>query len=586
MAKIKQSMAFKAFAVLVAAVFVNLTLCVEIHGQMEATGVETIEATEIVKEEVKPPLPKPGNVTVNFKDVDIKTVLHYLSEVSGVDIVPSPGVEGNITMLLRDKPWEVALDIVTRNYGFAYSREETIIRVMPKARLQQEEPVTEVLPLNYVTRDMDETGANITQLLDAINSVIVEKVGEKATFLASANAIVVTAIPARVSTIKEMVARVDKKTPQIMLEAKIIEVTLDRNDQFGIDWNTVVSAAGATRPITMPFTNAGVFSFLDDAQRQWFPQKSITAGAGADNQTEGFPFVGAQLFDPTTGSADPGTFFQYGTLDFSQFRAVLRLIDERDDTDILSSPRITTLNNQTAVIKVIQNVFLQKESKASDTANTVTVEFETKPREIGVKLEVTPHVNNRGEIAVSLRPEVSSDLTFEELEVSGADNTVAMTYNSRQADTKVMIRDGETIFIGGLILEQTTKEDHKVPILGDLLGGIPVVGNLVRYEQDNVDKTEVVFFVTVFLLKDGKDSIETSESMPRYMKYYSEEEQKTSKERMEEAQRRIEGAGPVQNFGPKVKMGVVKTEKVQVPVAVTVEEEKKYKPFLDFRKKK
>jgi len=98
-------------------------------------------------------LPGDGNITVNFKEVDIKTVLSYLSEISGVDIVPTPGVEGLVTMRLRDKPWLVALDIVTRNHGYTYSQEQDIIRVMPRSMLQTESAITEVIPLNYIIKN-------------------------------------------------------------------------------------------------------------------------------------------------------------------------------------------------------------------------------------------------------------------------------------------------------------------------------------------------------------------------------------------------------------------------------------------------
>lgn len=497
----------------------------------------------------------PGdNITVNFKEVDIRTVLHYLSEISGVDIIPTAEVTGSVTMRLRDKPWEVVLDVVTRTFDYAYSRDGDIIRVMPKDKLHTESPVTEVIPLNYIIQDAGATEGkeeedegkdegrdkdqNISQLLKAIGGIIVKASGEKATFLPSANAIVVTAIPSRISSIKKMISKLDVKTPQIMLEAKIIEVTLDKNDQFGIDWNTVVAATGARRPITFPFTNSGLLSFLPiDVQRKYFPVttssvESTTIGSGGATTTSStvtsqgaaFPFASSSSGINTTDAPTTSSIFSYGTLDFSQFSAVLRMLKERDDTNILSSPRVTTLNNQMAVIKVINKVYLQKQQKATDTATTVTVEFEPEndAKEVGVKLEVTPHVNDKGEIIVNLNPKVDSNLTFTELQVSGAQNTVAMSFNSREADTRVMVKDGETIFIGGLITKTTTKQEHKFPILGDVLGWIPVAGNVFKYEQDNVDKTEVVFFVTVYLLKDGMQSIQASQTIPEYIKFYGQ----------------------------------------------------------------
>ena len=524
-----------------AAVFLSRT---DSNAQIEppSASAEAFSPSVPINEDVSLSLPKSGNITVNFKDVDIHTVLQYLSEVSGVDIVPSPGVEGTVTMRLRDKPWEVALDIVTRNYDFAYSRddEKGIIRVMPKSSLQKEEPITAVIPLNYIiqstddmqalnTEDDEGTDRNISQLMKAINSILISVTGERAIFLPSVNSIVVTAIPARVGVIKNMIVQIDKKTPQIMLDAKIIEVTLDKNDQFGIDWNAVVSASGARRPITLPFRNDGSLNILPTKQNNYYPASTSNGtsltGAGNFPIVDVFSAVG-QRINPSefTTATNALNLFSFGTLDFTQFTATLRLIDERDDTKIISSPHITTLNNQPAVIKVVSNIYLQKQQKTTEDASVVTVEFEEDPREVGVILEVTPHVNEKNEIMVNLRPQVSSSLSFEELAVSGSANTVAMTYDSREADTQVMVKDGETIFIGGLISETKTKEDHKLPILGDIFGDIPILGGLVKYKQDNVDKTEVVFFVTVHIIKDGEESIDDSNMREKYEQYYKKKE--------------------------------------------------------------
>lgn len=137
-------------------------------------------------------LPSPGHVTVNFKEVDISIVLHYLSEVSGIDIIPAPGVAGKVTMRLRDKPWESALDIVTRNYGYVYSVEGDIIRVMPRGQLAEEETVTELIRLHNLTREVElfrktqntseevsvtETDVSIQQLMGAVNSMLDPKRG-------------------------------------------------------------------------------------------------------------------------------------------------------------------------------------------------------------------------------------------------------------------------------------------------------------------------------------------------------------------------------------------------------------------------
>jgi len=539
------------------------------------------ESPVIAASAVKQPLPSSGNVTVNFKDVDINTVLQYLSEVSGIDIVPSPEVTGTVTMRLRDKPWQVALDVVTRNRGYVYSRddEQGIIRVLPKSKLEDEAPVSEVIYLNYIQPPSGETFKLVTgegqqaplpreqdieknPLLMAVNKILVGN--EKAMYIPSSNALIVTAIPSRIGEVKKLVAKLDKRTPQIMLETKVIEIILDKNDQFGIDWNMVVSAAGARRPTTFPFTNTGLLESLPGGQRKFFPTQS----SGNFNDTA-FPQLNAATFFDPSAAATAGAMFAYGTLDFSQFTAVLRMIDNRDDSKIISSPRVTTLNNQPAVIKVTNNVYLQKQVKTTDTATLVTVEFEEEPRETGVILQVIPHVNENGEITVDLKPEVSTVPQFEELQVNGVQNTIAMTFNSREADTRVMVKDGETIFIGGLISEDIQQEDHKVPVLGDLFGWMPLVGSTVKYKQDNIVKREIVFFVTVHLVGEGKDTIVKSGSRQVYGEYY----QTGSDEKADKNE-------------PVLKAGVVKSTQTRVDVPVeAVPVEKKKKAFWDFTKK-
>ena len=541
--------------------------------------------TSVVTQRMDQALPCQGNVSVNFKDVDIKTVLHYLAEVSGVDIIPSPGVDAMVTMRLRDKPWKIALDIVTRNYGYVYSSDDEsgIIRVIPRNVLQTEEPITAVIPLNYIIQDRElveeekeldlhKKTDNITKLLESLRAILAPE-GEKVTYSSDSNSIIVTAIPSRVGTVRQMLSEIDIETPQIMLEAKVIEITLDRNDQFGVDWNTIISASGARRPLTFPFGPNGKLPFLPGSQSQYYPETAIQfVGDTAATLTtlSKFPSIDGNVVPNPTSAQTDNSVFSYGTLDFSQFRATLELLDERDDTNIISSPCITTLNNQTASIKVVTNVFLQESQASTDTANVVTVTFEIEPREVGVILEVTPHVNDKGDIMVNLAPQVSSNLAFSELTLADASNTtVAMQYNLRKADTQVLVKDGQTIFIGGLIKETTTKENHKLPLLGDLLGWIPVLGSAVKYEKDNVDKTEVVFFVTVHLIKNPSKTISAAGPVvqQQYSKYFSPQ---------------------INEDKNAVKTGKVKIEKKTANVATRKSQEienKKKKPFLDFRNK-
>ncbi len=602
--------------------FVVQAAPVRAYGEAASTAGGSVIATvsQPDAETIKQSLPKPGNVTVNFKEVEITTVLQYLSEVSGVDIIPAPGVEGTVTMRLRDKPWQVALDIITRNYGYAYSSdaEQGIIRVLPKDQLHSEEPQTEVIPLNHIIREIELskssggssgggamaslTGAvatqgasssgddvtikekkeTIDQLLQAVRAVISTDAGESATFISSSNAIIVTAIPTRINAVKAMLEKIDKKTPQIMLDAKVIEIGLTSDERFGVDWNAIITASGARRPTTFPFKNSGVLPGLSGhEQRLFYP-----ASDGYDGRTD-FPIMNlltttTALPVPLTIDPSDSALFTYGTLDFSTFSATLSLLKERGDTEILSSPRITTLNNQKAAIKVVDKIMLQKTIETTQTADLVTVEFEDAEdaREVGVKLTVIPHVNESGDISVNLLPEVSTNSGFTELSVNATDSTIALTFSSREANTIIRVKDGETIFIGGLIKKNVTLTDNKLPILGDLLGGVPLLGSAFRYEAENVTRTEIVFFITVHIIPESYDSVTKAGMVDRYENYITEKrEDVLLKEKDEKSKKDKKGTGTTAK-SDDTGVSELKSEEEVVPVYTR---KKEYKPFLDFR---
>ena len=435
---------------------------------------------------------KSGNITVNFKDVDIKTVLQYLSEVSGVDIIPSPKVEAIVTMRLRNKPWEVALDIVTRNYGFAYSldEEKNIIRVMSRKQLYAEEPITEVIFLKYISKEVnlkeekigegedtnievEEINLNIEKLLDAINSILLSN--EKVTYLPNANALVITAIPANINVIKNMISKIDKKPYQILIDAKIIEINLNNDEQLGIDWNMVISAQGAKRPITFPFTSAGMLPFLPKVSQEKYLSK---------NENGGTEFPALSVVSSALNLAENAqNMFSFGTLDASQFTAVLRMLNKRDNVEILSSPRLTTLDNQKAVIEIAEKILLQESVKSTEYSGTLAIQYEEEPRVSSIKLTIVPHANDEGYISVDLLPKVDTPFNFSAIGVFAEEAMAAITYTTREANTQVRVKDGETVFIGGLIKETITKDINKVFILGDLLGWIPLIGKAFKYEH-------------------------------------------------------------------------------------------------------
>ena len=454
-----------------------------------------------------------GNVTVNFKGADIKTVLSYISEVAGIDIVAAPDVKGMIDLKLSNKPWKVALDIIVRNYGFAYEREGDIIRVVTIDKLKQEEVKTQVFKVNY---------GKAKEIASSVEDIV----GERGTVMFDdrTNTVIVTDIPTNVYKIGQIIQRLDKETSQVLIEARVLETELGDSEKLGIDWNIKISASGAKRPITAPFNY-----FKADSQliQNFYPlvqtgsDTNISTSTGATGSTttspypsaadgsKGFPLVdySQDIFKDT---------FTFGTLDFSQFKAILEFIKSRANTNIVSNPRIATLNNNPANIIVGQTINLPKYERNSSSGKMEVSGYDAK--DIGIKLKVTPHINEKDEIVVELAPEISDFIRYDTLDASSG--IVAPVFSSRQANTKVMIKDGDTIFIGGMIKENIIDSKKKIPFLGDILEDVPGLGLLVSKKEKTKQKVDLIFFVTVRLMKPGEELKDTPSPEKTYKPNY------------------------------------------------------------------
>ena len=480
-------------------------------------------APEVGTTEEKSVPVSPGNVTVNFKGADIKTVLAYIAEVSGIDIVPAPDVKGIVDLKLTNKPWNTALDIIVRNYGFVYEREGDIIRVITVDKLKQEELVSQVFPLNY---------SKAKDGIDALKTILSER--GKVMYDERTNTLLVTDIPTNIYKIGKVIERLDKKTAEVLIEARVIETALDNNEKLGINWNVKMSAHGAKAPTTIPFK--GVFDTKDGAAA-YFPQvqtgqpQTTTVVAGGTSQTDTaalFPSVAGGLFSfPFATTTD----FTYGSLDFSEFSAVLEMIKSRANTDIVSNPRIATLNNVEALINVGQTLNLPKYERNSSTGKMEITGYD--PKDLGIILKVTPHVNDNNEIVVDLAPEITDLLRYDTLDA--ASGVVAPVFSTRIAKTKVMIRDGDTIFIGGLIRENNVDTRTKIPIIGDVLGDVPYIGMLFTHKSIEKQKTELIFFITVNLMSTDrtvKGAPVASKAYAPVFKLTQEEEKAAVKKRL------------------------------------------------------
>lgn len=389
-----------------------------------------------------------GMVTLDFREADIRNVLKVLSYKSGVNIIAGPEVQGTVSIQLREVPWEQALDVILQTYGYGYEQRGNIITVttieMLKQRREDAQILAEQEPL--ITKTFLLSFSEAGQVISSIERMRTER--GSINFDQRTNAIIVRDIRSNMTLIEEVIKELDAVTPQVLIDAQIVETTLTDTENLGIDWTVTGSMTGSARPWSFPFKESSNNNYLADA----FP--------GSEN-------------------------FTYGALSTSSLAAVFEILNTRSNTNILSKPSLVTLDNQTARIVVGSQYPIPTYTYNEEQAALQVSGWEY--MDIGVVFQVTPHVNNNDIITLDIEPQVTAiegNVTVE--------NTTLPQLSAKSAQTRVMVKSGETLVIAGLIKDQETDVDKKVPFLGD----IPFLGNAFKKSEKTSTKTELLIFLT------------------------------------------------------------------------------------------
>jgi len=406
------------------------------------------------------------NVTLDFKDADIKSVLKVISYKSGINIVSTPEVMGAITIQLKDVPWEKALDTIVRTYGYAYEwigddviMVATLEKLAEQRKAQEEaaakEPLdTQAFTLNFAKADEVKTA--VEELITPRGRITMET---------RTNTLVITDTKSNLIRISRVMKELDRITPQVMIEAKIIEANLDDTQNLGIKWTIGGTLQGAARPTTYPFTQHSGNKYLPD-----------------------------DMLSPTLKPDAQGSLFKLGTLDASGTTAVLEMLFNNDTSDMLSNPRIVTLDNQEAMIEVVTLDPTPQWTYNRERGTYVMTNY--RQEKYGIILKVTPQINKLGYVTLKIEPEVSEWLRDKTL-VGGEGVEVEVPVIYKQTtSTRVMVKDGNTLVIGGLIKTKNTEQIRKVPILGD----IPILGFFFKHKAKRVEKKDLLIFITPRIL--------------------------------------------------------------------------------------
>ncbi len=405
--------------------------------------------------------------SLEFREVDIKDVLRQLSKQYSLNIVFSEKVSGVITVQMNNVSLGEALDSIITVNGFVYNKRGVVIKVTTPEEAEREGKQTKLFKLNY---------ADAVKLKDTLSKVLTSEGSIEAD--SRSNSIVVTDSSAVITKISNMIPALDEITPQVLIEAKLIETSLNNTDKLGIDWTTTITAIGSKRSTSFPFPAKG-----NESLENVLPESNPSAT----------DFIGPWGF-PYTVKGD----FTVGTLDFTSLKMIFDFLEQRKKTKLVANPRILTLNNQKATINVGKVLSLPTYERNETTGVMEITGWEK--QNVGVSMEVTPQISPDGHIKLKLKPEVSSLVGYASDRNGVKEGPITST---RTAETEVQIRDGETIVIGGLVKDESTSLVKKIPILGN----IPIIGLLftrkeVGTTENPTEKTDLLIFVTARIIKD------------------------------------------------------------------------------------
>ncbi len=410
-------------------------------------------------------------ISVNLKDVDLKDFFRLIHEISGLNVVLDPAVRGNVTLVLDEVPWDQALDIVLRNNSLNKEIDGNVLRITTQDTLRHEadakrdlvkaqndaiEPVTVTRVLSYAQSDKMVT--TLKKFLTARGDVYSD---------ARSNTLIIRDIPSSIPKVDDLLRQLDRKSQQVEIDARVVQASRsfarEVGTQFG--FSTPTGATG----------NTAVGGLVGSALSPII--HSIQAPFGLSTGT-GY----AIPLNTNLAATAPTSGFSFATqghnyaIDF-----ILSLMESRGVGKVLSEPRGVTQNNEKLTVKQGTQIPIQ-----TSINMTVSVQYV----DAVLKLEVTPQITAEGTVFL----DVTVENTQIDQGIARIQGTPALDTQSTQ--TKVLINDGGTVVIGGVVVSNQNTSVDQVP----LLGSVPLIGNLFKHTTINVSTQELLFFLTPRIL--------------------------------------------------------------------------------------
>ncbi len=407
-------------------------------------------------------------ISVNLKDVDLKDFFRLIHEISGLNVVLDPNVKGTLTIVLDDVPWDQALDIVLKNNDLARQLEGNVLRIATVDTMRKEaesrraQVEAEALAVDKVTVTRFLSYAHSKDVVPTVKSFLTQRgdvISDDRT-----NALIIQDIPSVMPSIDRLLTQLDRKTQEVEIEARVVAATRsfarDIGTQLGFGWgNGGTAVGGATSVGTSPTTVGGLTpGYITTGSTTGGSQIPLFSNLPVTSPTSGLTFVNAS--------------------NNVRIDAILTMAESRGLLKILSRPRVVTQNNIQALVRQGVRVPIVTQAQLGGPPTVTYVDA-------FLRLTVVPQITSEGTIFLN----VDVENTTPDFGRTVQGNPTLIT---QQATTQVLVTDGGTVVIGGVIQTQNSINISQVP----LLGNIPMLGNLFKHTTVSTSNQELIFFIT------------------------------------------------------------------------------------------
>jgi type IV pilus assembly protein PilQ len=484
----------------------NVRLVIEPKGLWEQTAYQTDNQFVL---EVKPIIEDPNKLvqgsrggyqgeklSLNFQNVEVRAVLQVIADFTNLNIITSDTVGGNLTLRLKDVPWDQALDIILQTKGLDMRKNGNVVWIAPRDELATKEKIdleskqqisdleqtrTESFQLNY------QKAADVQKILSDPTQRILSKRGS-AVIDVRTNTLFVQDVPTRLEEVRRLVTKIDVPVPQVIIEARIVEANDDFSRNLGA--RVGINDYGNHKVFGQNGLRAGIGGGLE----QTVARSGQSSGPGPTGTSPSFISTSTQqtslnnatnvnLPAQSINGAQPGalSLVLFNSIATQFLNMEISALDADNKGKIISSPRVVTADKVEALIE--QGTELPYAQATSSGATSISF------RKANLSLKVKPQITPDGNIIMDL--DINKDSV-------GQTTAAGFAIDTKHVKTSVLVENGGTVVIGGIYLSQETTTITKIPYLGD----IPYLGNLFKNTQKTLNKDELLIFITPRIMSD------------------------------------------------------------------------------------